>query len=1001
MRFPNLPLALALGLLFAQAAGGADLLLRPVPQVMQPSPGPFKVTSETKIVVPKDWPAYVKVSAQELSSTIKEASGIEPEVAEPDKFAFKKGNIMVAPWEWFNGYVQWYDASPLGMNRPAPPEGYNIHTTPDYIALRGNSERGCFQGLQTLIQIARQTAKAADGSYSLPAVLIADWPDHNWRTLQLHLAHTGSPYDRGQHVYNPVTPAATLERAVRLAAYTKMTGLVVDVESGMTYDRQPENITEGITRNQKAKIKECVDLAKSLGLELVPKSNSSSGHDGWVIPYAWSLNGSDIYIEQLQDAYDEMLEVFRPSHFHVGLDEDTFPDLDGRPLRETAPHKQILLSDYEFLRRRGVTMEVWCDGVTQLQKDMGEVPRDVIVHPWMYGGNDFSGTKSYIDMGFRVLCSPWSCWHVENDQFFSMYAASLKSDKCLGMAGTFWYTVPEDDTDYRRCLVKAGMAFWSPNQAGNYPNDKSYYAPDYAGLPGDTLAKRQPKPLQAAEIPGLVALVTGPDGDHFAIEAAREELVAAGTASVAPILEAMAKTPQEISPWGEGTVRRIVREPFGDPAPMVKALETAAGSTGALRALALEMLAASGDAEFLEKQDAADPAVAYAMGVSKDKRFIAALLKVASAAGPAQNNALMALGKLGAADGLLSLKDAWKSFEDKARENYAHALAMQVSEAAIPVLGELCGDANWRVRFRAVVGLGPTKSAAAAPYLLKLLDDKNPAVFRTALYWSTDTFIMKPEQYFPKLEARLTLDENTEIVQPILHTLWLWWAQGVGQPLARHEDPEKRVNYEELSIWKDKALIDALSRMYAYKDSRLAMDAMDVMIKMGRPLDPQAILKGVNTFKIEDKQFFAERMRAQRIKGLEPVFKEMWKTNDRLLHNFILQYCGMVVSPETFEMAMTYLPQLPKEDEILRMVAVGALTAHVQKLDGTAKQAIPIMLDNYDKTGWESRMTIDAALCRVSGRKPLPEEQNPVFRDQEAYTKRLADWKDWWAKQAK
>ena len=105
-------------------------------------------------------------------------------------------------------------------------------------------------------------------------------------------------------------------------------------------------------------------------------------------------------------------------------------------------------------------------------------------------------------MGYRILCSPWSCWHVENDQFYSTYAASLRSEKCLGMAGTFWYTVPFDDTDYRRCLVKAGMAFWSPTLASDYPNDKSYYAPEYSGLPGDALAKRQPKPLPAADIPG-------------------------------------------------------------------------------------------------------------------------------------------------------------------------------------------------------------------------------------------------------------------------------------------------------------------------------------------------------------------------------------------------------------------------------------------------------------------------------------------------------------------
>ena len=133
----------------AAATLAADpLLLRPQPQVMQPSAGPFRITAETKIVVPKDWPAYVKVSAQELSKAIEDASGIAPEVVEPEKFAFTKGDIMVGMWEWFNGYVQWVDAAPLGINRPAPAEGYNIRTVPEFSALLGNSERGCFMALR-------------------------------------------------------------------------------------------------------------------------------------------------------------------------------------------------------------------------------------------------------------------------------------------------------------------------------------------------------------------------------------------------------------------------------------------------------------------------------------------------------------------------------------------------------------------------------------------------------------------------------------------------------------------------------------------------------------------------------------------------------------------------------------------------------------------------------------------------------------------------------------
>jgi hypothetical protein len=96
-------------------------------------------------------------------------------------------------------------------------------------------------------------------------------------------------------------------------------------------------------------------------------------------------------------------------------------------------------------------------------------------------------------------------------------------------------------------------------------------------------------------------------------------------------------------------------------------------------------------------------------------------------------------------------------------------------------------------------------------------------------------------------------------------------------------------------------------------------------------------------------------------------------------------------------MAVKACPEIPKEDEILRMIGVSALAAHVKKLDERAKRAIPIILDMYDKVGWEAQVGLDAALCRAAGRTPL----ESLDRDPAAVSKRLADWKEWWAKQAK
>jgi HEAT repeat protein len=975
---------------------GADLLLRPQPQIIQPSEGDFTLTSGCRIVIPKDFPAYIRVSAQELAKAINEASGISPEIVETDKPDVKKGDITIAQYEWLRNRLNWFDAAPAAINRPDPEEGYNMRIIPDHVYIAGNSERGCFMGMQTLIQIVKQCKKNENGAFVLPGTLIADWPNHNWRTLQIHLAHTGSIYDRGQHVYNPVTPAATLVRAIKLAAYSKMSGLVVDVESGMTYERQPENITEGIKRNEKHEIKQAVDLAKSLGLEMVPKSNSSSGHDGWLIPYSFSVPASDsysdIYMEQLHDAYDEIIEVFRPSHFHVGLDEDVFADIDGRPLRSTAVHKQVLVSNYEYLRRQGITMEVWCDAVTQLQREAVDVPRDVIVHPWYYGGSDFTPAREYVEQGFRILCSPWSCWHVENDQFYSIYAASMKSEKVLGMAGTFWYTVPGDDTDYRRCLVKAAMAFWSPLKAGDYPNDKEYWAPEYDGLPGNTAAEIKPKTIPDAERAKLIALVTSDDKDAFACEAAREKLVAAGTAVLPALLEEMAKTPETVSPWAEGTVRRIVREPVGDKEVMISALEKAAGTSGALRALALEMLGRAGDVEFLSKMDASDPDVCRAMGFSGDKRFLPMLVKDVDAGGMARSYALTAIGQIKGTDELVSFKDRWKSWNQNERYAYARALAMQGDERILPVLGDLARDTDPKVRFQAAIGIGGTRSPKAGSYILKLLDDSDPAVFKVGLWWCTDTFILKPEEYFPYLYRRLNVNENKEIVRPILHAMILMWMPGVGQMLSDGEDPAKRIDYAKLSVWKDKKLISTLNEMSAYPDKRLAADAMIVLLKMGASPKADGLIKLTNSMNVEDQRWFCIRMREEANPAAAPVMKSLWSTGDRLVRTFIIQYAARVKTEETFAMLKEFYASLPKDDEQMRTWTLSAMAAHIVKLDNNARYLIPLMLDTYEKTDIETRGVFDAALSRAAGRKPVEE---PIS-DPSEIANRLAEWRRWW-----
>jgi hypothetical protein len=971
-----------------------DLVLRPQPQIIQPSEGGFTISPATRILIPKGWPAYVRVSAKELANVVNEVSGTKPGVVESETLDVRKSDIIVAPYEWLTRRLGFIEPMPQGIIRPAPSEGYNIRVVPDHLLVAGNSERGCFMGLQTLIQTARQT-EVADGEFTIPGFFISDWPDHPWRTLQHPFGVYGSAYDRGEHRYRHVTKVDLLERSIRLAAYHKLTGLGVEVGTGMIYERHPEIFVEGFATNTKEGVKGAVDLAKSLGLDLTPFQNVSAGHDIWTGPYAYAVPNSDIYMEELFDIFDETLEVFRPSHLHIGMDEDVARDFDENLLRSVEMHKQVILDCYEFLLRRGVATMVWNDGVDLLREGKDDLPRDIIVLPWYYGGMDFTHAQRYIDTGFRILCSPWSQWHVENDQFYSICASTIKSDELLGMWGTIWYPIhPDGENDYRRCVVKAAMAFWSPLRAGDYPEDKEYFAPEYSDLPPYSPSQTRPAAIPKDELQGLIQIVTGAGDDHFACENARERLVGAGTSSVPDLLKAMSENPDNISPWAEGTLRRIAREPLGDTSVMIAALEVSATQAGALGDLCLEMLGSLRNSTFLARQDADNPAVCLAMGMTNDSSFLPILLKSASQEGPAQANALLAIGRLRGLRQLLSLRDSWRGFDDEAREAYAKALAMQASDEAIPLLGELIRDESWRVRFRAAIGLGATRSKEAGPHILKILDDDSPAVLKVGLYWCTDTFILEPAEYFPTLISRLNLEEDKEIVRPVLHAMILMWDSRLGQWLSKVEDKGERLDYPSLKIWRGESLTAALNHMISYEDPRLVMDVIMVLIKMDAALDTESVLRTLERFAIEDKRWFCVKMRDYAVARAAPIMKKLWSNDDHLVRTFILQYCERVVIPETFEIAYSAYNTLPAESEQLKAMAVGAVSSHVERLDDTAKKAVPLILEHYPKADINTRANYDKSLARAAGREPF----NDLADDEEEINNRLQEWKKWWEK---
>ncbi|HZK65785.1 MAG TPA: beta-N-acetylhexosaminidase, partial [Puia sp.] len=69
-------------------------------------------------------------------------------------------------------------------------EGYHLTVSPSGISLSANSSAGIFYGMQTILQLLPENAKADEGkkSMNLPCADITDYPRFGWRGLMLDVS---------------------------------------------------------------------------------------------------------------------------------------------------------------------------------------------------------------------------------------------------------------------------------------------------------------------------------------------------------------------------------------------------------------------------------------------------------------------------------------------------------------------------------------------------------------------------------------------------------------------------------------------------------------------------------------------------------------------------------------------------------------------------------------------------------------------------------------------
>ena len=264
--------------------------------------------------------------------------------------------------------------------------------------------------------------------------------------------------------------------------YMKQAGvntLVIDVGEAMRYESHPELAVEGSWTHEQMRAE--VKRLEAMGFEVIPKLNFSACHDIWLKEYSRMLSTKPYYAV-CRDVIREVLEVFQPRHFHLGMDEETANN--QRNFRHiTVRTGELWWHDLYYLvdlvEKENVQAWVWSDYCwAKSDEYVSHMPKSVIQNTWYYHNifddrvDGFWGpglrTFEILDShGFTQVPAGSIFFEKENMELLTQYCAEhLDGTRIPGYMQTVWERVADGWMDMHYEAVdrlKASKAWFEAN----------------------------------------------------------------------------------------------------------------------------------------------------------------------------------------------------------------------------------------------------------------------------------------------------------------------------------------------------------------------------------------------------------------------------------------------------------------------------------------------------------------------------------------------------------
>ena len=217
-------------------------------------------------------------------------------------------------------------------------------------------------------------------------------------------------------------------KATDHAAAKGLNMIVIDLGEGLVYPSHPELSIKGSWSPEK--MRDEIARLNALGLEVIPKLNFSTTHNGWLKQYRRMLS-TPTYYKVCEDIIADVAEIFdRPRFFHIGFDEETASHQNGSRRCLYISVRKGEFWWYDFLHivrtveKNGMRAWTWSDFGWDHPDFYTRCPKTVLMSNWYYD-------ESY--GGFELAENKTSC-HKRLKGFYDLDKAGFEQVPC----GTNW-----------------------------------------------------------------------------------------------------------------------------------------------------------------------------------------------------------------------------------------------------------------------------------------------------------------------------------------------------------------------------------------------------------------------------------------------------------------------------------------------------------------------------------------------------------------------------------